>query len=116
MILCAKIWGWGHGLRPVKWRVSFLARPASHVPQHLGNRQAIGMHTGAGRQSADAIETGISADKPAPYYTRVREAKALGRQKAERGWLRDARLRRQNGYYSMYSKISNLTVHTNNKT
>jgi len=31
----------------------------------LGTGQAIGTHTGAGRQCADATETGVGADRPA---------------------------------------------------
>jgi len=46
----------------IEGHFSFPARPAGHVP--LGTRQAVGIHTGAGGQCADAIEAGVIADRP----------------------------------------------------
>jgi len=45
----------------------FLAAPAGHAPlqanRALGTGQAIGTHTGTGRQYADAIKASIGADR-----------------------------------------------------
>jgi len=51
MVLHTKIWGRAHGVRT--------------LDNAMGIGQAIDAHTGACRQCADAIETGIHADWPA---------------------------------------------------
>jgi len=50
----------------------------------LGTRQAIGIHTGAGRQCADAIEAGVSADRPEHIHTGT-ESGDLGQKKGGDG-------------------------------
>jgi len=64
----------------------------------MGTGQAIGVHTGAGGQCADAIETGVfGADGPAHILHTGTGSASLGRRKAERTCLRNARLGGQNG-------------------
>jgi len=67
-------------------------RPAGRLGIAMGTGQAIGAHTGAGGQCADAIETGVGADGPARILHMGTEAGALDGLKAERGCLHNARL------------------------
>jgi len=63
---------------------SYIAGPAGHVPQQadlaLGIGQATGIHTGTGKQCADAIQAGIGAGGPACIHTGTGSG-ALGGQK-----------------------------------
>jgi len=72
---------------------------AGNAPQQadwaLGTRQAIGIHRAAGRQCADMIEAGVSADSPNAYIW-VREVAVLGGQKVGTWLPMYARLHRQN--------------------
>jgi len=63
---------------------------AGRLVTTMGTRQAIGAHTGAGGQCADAIETGVGADGPARILHTGTGSGAFGGRKAERGYLRNA--------------------------
>jgi len=63
----------GHEHGPKNWHFSFHTGPAGdallQADWALGSRQAMGIHTGAGGQCTDAIEAGISADRPECIHT-----------------------------------------------
>jgi len=45
--------------------VFFAGQPAGRLGTAMGTRQAVGAHTGTGRQCTDAVETAVGADGPA---------------------------------------------------
>jgi len=63
----------------------------------MGTRQTIGVHTGAGGQCANTVETGVGADGLACILHTGMGSGAFGGGNAERGCLRNARLGGQNG-------------------
>jgi len=74
----------------------------------MGTRQATGTHTGAGRQYADAIETGICADGSAHILHTDTESAGLWR--AKTGCLCNARLDVQNAEWLVAVSTAALLV------
>jgi len=58
---------------------------AGRLGTAMGTKQAIGTHTGAGTQCADAIETGVGADGPARILHTGTGSGGLGRAKSGTG-------------------------------